>query len=280
MGLSPIDYSGLLNIAVQAARLAGQKAMEQLSQVSYSLKNQTEIVTQADPLCQAIIIDCIRSRCPQHGILAEEGPSEGMLLQPPTDNSNVWWVIDPIDGTNNYAHGLMCFCVSIGVFQDGTPVAAVIYDPCTQSMWTAAKGVSTRCNGKSVSVSTDSISKLSSFGIDSHFDSTVEPAIHQMLRLTRARLLGSTALHQAYVAGGGLIGALTVSARLWDIAAGCLLVQQAGGIVATLDRKPVFPIDIANYKAERFRLLSTNAKSYEKIAEIFETMPDKSRLIR
>lgn len=101
-----------------------------------------------------------------------------------------------------------------------------------------------------------------------------------MLNLTRARCLGSTALHQAYVASGGLIGAFTISARLWDIAAGCLLVQQAGGIVTTFDKKQVFPIDIANYKAEYFRLLSANAKSYEEIAKIFETTADKLRLIR
>jgi myo-inositol-1(or 4)-monophosphatase len=271
MGSSPTDYSGLLRTAVEAARCAGQKAMEQFSQISYSFKNQVEIVTQADPLCQALIIDHIRLRYPKHGILAEEGPSEGMLLQPPKDDSDIWWIIDPIDGTNNYAHGLMCFCVSIGIFQNGTPVVAVIYDPCTQSMWTAAKGSPTYFNNKPASVSTDSISKLSCFAIDSHFDSDVEPAMHHMQRLTRARILGSTALHQAYVASGGIIGAFTVSARLWDIAAGCLLVERAGGIVTTLDKKPVFPINIANYKSERFRLLSTNAKSYEEIAKIFET---------
>ncbi len=275
MGLSPTDYSSLLNTAVEAAQCAGQTAMEQLSHVSCSLKKQVEIVTQADPLCQALIIDHIRRRYPKHGIVAEEGPSEEMLLQPPTDNSDIWWIIDPIDGTNNYAHGMMCFCVSIGVFQNGNPVVAVIYDPCTQLIWTASKELPTKLNGKPVTVSTDSISRLSSFGIDSHFDPATEPAMHQMLRLTRARLLGTTALHQAYVASGALIGAFTVSARLWDIAAGVLLVQQAGGYVTTLDKNPIFPINIINYKAERFRLLSTNLKSYEETTKIFETTPDK-----
>jgi len=274
-----MDYENLLDTAMEAARKAGQKAMELLNNVSFSLKNQVEIVTQADPLCQAIIIDCIRSRYPKHGILAEEGPNEGLLLEPPTDGSDIWWIIDPIDGTNNYAHNLKCFCVSIAVFQDGSPVVAVSYDPCTNSIWTASKEVATCLNGNAVTVGNEPVGRFSSFGIDSHFDPATEPAMHQMQRLTRARLLGTTALHQAYVASGGMIGAFTVSARLWDIAAGCLLVQQAGGVVKTLDGKQLFPIDIKNYKAERFRLLSTNQKSYPEIAKIFETTASQMSLI-
>lgn len=271
MGISPIDYSSMLDTAKQAAQKAGQKAMELLNNVSFSLKKQVEIVTQADPVCQAIIIDCIRSRHPKHGILAEEGPDEGMLLELPTDGSDIWWVIDPIDGTNNFAHNLKCFCVSIAVFENGTPVAAVIYDPCTNSIWTAAKDFQTDYNGMPAKVSEDLINRFSSFGIDSHFDSDTEPAMHQMQRLTRARLLGSTALHMAYVANGGMIGAFTVSAKLWDIAAGFLLIQQSGGVTRTLDGKDVFPIDLKKYKAERFRLLFTNQKSYAEIAKIFKS---------
>jgi myo-inositol-1(or 4)-monophosphatase len=273
MGFSPTDYSDFLDLAIQAARLAGQKAVELFGRTSISIKNQVEIVTQADPLCQALIIQTIRSRFPNHGILAEEGPADGMLFEPPADNSSLWWIIDPIDGTNNYAHRMPCFCVSIALFEEGTPVAAVIYDPCTDSLWTAAKGIGTCFNGTPTAVSQEAVGKFSSFGIDSHFDPSTEPAMHQMQRLTRARLLGSTALHQAYVASGAMIGAFTVSAKLWDIAAGSLLVQQAGGLVKTLDGKPLFPIDIKEYKAERFRLLSTNQKSYPEIAKIFETKP-------
>lgn len=275
MGPSPLDYSEMLNIAVDAAKISGQKALELLANVSYSLKNQSEIVTEADPLCQAIIVERILSRYPGHGILAEEGVNGQMLCEPPKDSSDTWWIIDPIDGTNNFAHNLRCFCVCIAVFEDGNPVVAVIYDPCTNSLWTAAKGIQTHFNGKPSSVNEDSINRFSSFGIDSHFDSPTEPAMHQMQRLTRARLLGSTALHQAYVASGAMIGAFTVSAKLWDIAAGSLLVQQAGGVVKTLDGQSPFPIDIKQYKTERFRLLSTNQKSYCEIAKIFETTCSK-----
>ncbi len=271
MELTPLVLKKIVDTASQAARLAGKKAIEELSHVTSSLKNQTEVVTQADPLCQEIIIQCIRNVFPNHGILAEEGQNASMLVEAPQDNSDIWWVIDPIDGTNNYAHGLLCFCVSIGIIHNGSPVAGVIYDPCTDSLYTAVSGLQTTCNGKPVSVSHDKISKISSFAFDSHFDQSVEPAVHQMLRLTRARSVGSTALHLAYLSKGAIIGTFTVSARLWDIAAGVILIQQAGGIVTTLDGKAVFPIDMNAYRSERFRLLAANPEIYPELARIFET---------
>jgi len=271
MELTPLLLKKIVDTASQAAILAGKKAVEELTHVTSSLKNPTEVVTEADPLCQDIIIQYIRNVFPTHGILAEEGPNASMLVEAPRDNSDIWWIIDPIDGTNNYAHGLLCFCVSIGVIHNGSPVAGVIYDPCTDSLYTAASGLQTTCNGKPVSVSHDKISKISSFAFDSHFDPSVEPAVHQMLRLTRARSVGSTALHLAYLAKGAIIGTFTVSARLWDIAAGVILIQQAGGIVTTLDRQAVFPIDIGNYHSERFRLLAANPEIYSDLARIFET---------
>ncbi len=271
MELTPLLLKKIVDTASQAAILAGKKAVEELTNVTSSLKNPTEVVTEADPLCQDIIIQYIRNVFPTHGILAEEGPNASMLVEAPRDNSDIWWIIDPIDGTNNYAHGLLCFCVSIGVIHNGSPVAGVIYDPCTDSLYTAASGLQTTCNGKPVSVSHDKISKISSFAFDSHFDPSVEPAVHQMLRLTRARSVGSTALHLAYLAKGAIIGTFTVSARLWDIAAGVILIQQAGGIVTTLDRQAVFPIDISNYHSERFRLLAANPEIYSDLARIFET---------
>lgn len=275
MKLTPLELKKIVETASQAARLAGHKAIEELSHITCSLKSQSEVVTQADPLCQEIIIKYIRNIFPNHGILAEEGPDGSMLVEAPQDDSDIWWIIDPIDGTNNYAHGLLCFCVSIGVIHNGSPVAGVIYDPCTDSLYTAATGIQTTCNGKPVSISHDKISKISSFAFDSHFDQAVEPAVHQILRMTRARSVGSTALHLAYLSKGAIVGTFTVSARLWDIAAGVVLIQQAGGIVTNLDGKPVFPIDMKTYRSERFRLLAANPEIYPELAKIFETTPSQ-----
>ena len=173
------DITDILNTATQAARLAGKKAIEQMHNVSRIMKTPTELVTEADPLCQEIIISHIRKSYPGHGILAEEGNGGAMLFEPPTDQGDTWWIIDPIDGTNNYAHGLLCFCVSVGVFHNGTPIVGVIYDPNTDSMYTAAHGIPTCCNNLPIHAGQDPISLFGGFAIDSHFDAAVESAVHR-----------------------------------------------------------------------------------------------------
>jgi myo-inositol-1(or 4)-monophosphatase len=273
MGLSSAQITDFMQTATQAARLAGKMALEQLHHVSRILKTPSELVTQADPMCQEIIMNHIRKSFPGHGILAEEGPNNDMLMEPPTDQSNIWWIIDPIDGTNNYAHGLLCFCVSIGVFYNGSPVIGVIYDPNTDSMFAAAKGSPATCNNRPIQVGRDPISFFSGFAIDSHFDAALESGVHQVMRITRSRCIGSTALHMAYVAKGALIGALTISAKLWDIAAGVLLIEQAGGIVTPLDGKAIFPIDLNRYQSQRFRILSTNPATHSELLALFTTAP-------
>jgi myo-inositol-1(or 4)-monophosphatase len=269
MRLSEPTITAFLQTATQAARLAGKKAIDQLHNVSRIMKTPTELVTEADPICQEIIISHIRKSFPGHGILAEEGPHGAMLVEPPADQSDIWWIIDPIDGTNNYAHGLLCFCVSIGVFHNGRPLVGVIYDPNTDSMFTAAQDIPTCCNNRPIHAGQDPISQFAGFAIDSHFDAAVEPPMHQIMRITRSRCFGSTALHLAYVAKGAMIGALTISAKLWDIAAGVLLIQQAGGIVTTLDGNAIFPIDLNQYRSQRFRILSANSKTHAQLLSLF-----------
>jgi myo-inositol-1(or 4)-monophosphatase len=271
MKLSDPQITAFLQIATQAARLAGKEAIDQLHNVSRIMKTPTELVTEADPMCQQIIISHIRKSFPGHGILAEEGPQGAMLVEPPADQSDVWWIIDPIDGTNNYAHGLLSFCVSIGVFHNGMPVVGVIYDPNTDSMFTAAQDMPACCDNRPIHAGQDPISRFAGFAIDSHFDAAVEPAVHQIMRITRSRCLGSTALHMAYVARGAMIGALIVSAKLWDIAAGTLLIRQAGGIVTTLEGKEVFPMDVRQYDSQRFQLLSANSKTHAQLLALFNS---------
>ena len=128
MTLSNTELSRMLEAAVVAARLAGQRAMEELRYVARSVKNGSELVTQADPICQKIIIDRIRETYPDHGFLAEEGTDGKPLKLAPRSDEAIWWIIDPIDGTNNYANGLLCFSVSIAAFYEGRPVVAVIFD--------------------------------------------------------------------------------------------------------------------------------------------------------
>ena len=134
MALQHTDISRMLEVAVVAARLAGQRAMEEIKYVKSTVKNDKELVTGADPICQQLIIDRIKQTYPDHGFLAEEGLDSQILKQPPRTSEDIWWVIDPIDGTNNYAHGMLCFAVSIAVVYEGVPIIGVIFDPATDSM--------------------------------------------------------------------------------------------------------------------------------------------------
>lgn len=268
--LSHTELSQMLETAVVAARLAGQRAMEELRYVARTIKNGSELVTQADPICQKIIIDRIRENYPDHGFLGEEGSNGTPLKWAPRGSDAIWWIIDPIDGTNNYASGLLCFSVSIAALYQGRPVIGVIFDPCTDSMFTAVEGGDAQLNTVRITVNDDGISKFSSFGTDSNVHSCLNRGVHTMMERGRIRVLGSTALHLAYVARGGLIGSVTVFSKLWDIAAGALLVERAGGKLSDLSGNPVFPVDVENYDGRECPLLTSNPKNYSELLTIFK----------
>ncbi len=270
MKLSSTELSQMLETAVVAARLAGQHALEQLRYIHRTIKNGNELVTQADPACQKLIINHIQKIYPEHGFIAEEGPDGKLLQIPPRTGTPVWWIIDPIDGTNNYANGLPSFCVSIAAMVEGKPILGVIFDPSTDTMYSAVQGADALMNGSSITVNADPINKFASFAIDSHTHPETNGGIKKIMELTRFRCLGSTALHMAYVAQGAMIGMVTSSVKLWDIAAGIILIEQAGGIVTDLNGKQTFPIEPESYNAEPFRILAANAKIHQQLTEIFK----------
>ena len=270
MTLSNTELSRMLETAGVAARLAGQRAMEELRYVARSVKNGVELVTQADPICQKIIIDRVRETYPDHGFLAEEGPNGNPLKWSPRSDEAIWWIIDPIDGTNNYANGLLCFSVSIAAFYEGRPVVAVIFDPATESMFTAVHDGDAQLNTVRITVNDDKINPFAQFGIDSTPHPLTADAVGKLFGRCRIRCLGSTALHLAYVARGALGGAVTTSARLWDIAAGMLLIRQAGGIITDLAGEPIPPIDPEQYKGQQYPLLAANKKIHAELLGSFK----------
>jgi myo-inositol-1(or 4)-monophosphatase len=249
--------------------LAGQQAMEELRYIRKSLKNNNEMLTQADPICQKLIIDCIRETYPGHGFLAEEGNNGKLLRIPPRSDESIWWVIDPIDGTNNFANSLLCFCVSIAVMLDGKPILGVIFDPTTDSMYTGALDMDAQLNSSTITVNKDDIGEFASFGIDSHAHIRINAGTRKMMEQTRFRALGATALHMAYVAKGALIGMVTSTAKIWDIAAGAVIIERAGGIVTDLEGNSPFPVSLENYTSKQFTLIASNKKTHRQTLEIF-----------
>ena len=268
MALEQKELSGMLETAVVAARLAGQRAMEEINHVKVSVKNSVELVTQADARCQKIIIDRIKESYPDHGFIAEEGDRGKMFKQPPRGREPFWWVIDPIDGTNNFAHGMLLFGVSIGVCFEGEPVVGVIFEPATDSMFTAVKDGQAQVNGKPIQAGDAGIDKFTSVGLDSHFDDGVPAWTCELMQRSRFRNLGTTALQLVYTAKGGMVATIANTPKLWDIAAGTLIAEAAGAVVTDWRGGSIFPIDLDRYDGHIFPIIAANKKVHPEIVEM------------
>jgi myo-inositol-1(or 4)-monophosphatase len=221
----------LVNIAVSAARAAGNLVMrhqERIEQLVIEKKGRNDFVTQIDRLAEREIVNQIRKNYPQHAILAEEGGASG--------ESEVCWIIDPIDGTTNFLHRLPHFAVSIGVQVRGRLEHGVIYAPSTQDLYTASRGAGAQLNNRRLRVSQtkDMDQALVGTGVpirEEHLDDYI-PMLRAIVSTTAGvRRAGSASLDLAYVAAGRLDAFWELNLKPWDIAAGIVLVQEAGGVV-------------------------------------------------
>ena len=271
MGLEQEDLSRLLETAIVASRLAGQRAMEEISYVKSSVKGGDELVTETDPRCQKIIIDRVKETYPDHGFIGEEGAGGKLFRQEPRGEEKIWWVIDPIDGTNNFAHQMPVFCVCVAAMYENEPAVGVIFDPATERMYTASKGGEAQLNGSRITASDDPVGEFSSIALDSHFEPPLPQWAQQMIFRTRFRNFGSLGLSLAYVASGGLIGAVSRTVKLWDIAAGVLIAEAAGAIVTDHQGKKLFPVDLAGYAGARFDVIAANRKVHGELLKLLQS---------
>ncbi|MGA2173265.1 MAG: inositol monophosphatase [Sedimentisphaerales bacterium] len=277
MELEKKELNGMLETAVDAARLAGRRAMAEMNNVKIQVKSADQLVTQADPVCQQIIVERIKKTYPDDGFIAEEGDNAKLFKQPPAQHPyrekgsrRIWWVIDPIDGTNNFAKGMLLFTVSIAAMYEGEPVVGVIYDPATDSMFTGVKGGQAQFNGRQIAVGDDGFNQFSSVGTDSFFDNGVPGWAIKLMEKARSRTLGSSCLQLAYLAKGSLIGIVFVRPKLWDIAAGVVIAESAGAIVSDWYGNKLFPIDCDNYTGQEIATLGANKKVYHEMLKLLK----------
>lgn len=268
MALDHKDLGFLLETAVVAARLAGQRAMEEISYTKAVPKNSSELVTDADVRCQQIIIDTIKQNYSDHGFLAEESGGDKLFKQAPRGDENLWWVIDPIDGTNNFAHKVLNFAVSVAVVSDGRPVLGVVFEPATDSMFTAAKDSPPQYNNTRISANENDLTVFETVGVESLYAEGVPSWLTFLLKTLRCRSLGTTALHLAYVAKGSFVAAVMDKPRLWDIAAGAFLAESAGAIVSDWKGKPIWPVDMSNYTGRTIETIAANKKVHRKLVDL------------
>ncbi|MHC4075419.1 MAG: inositol monophosphatase family protein [Planctomycetota bacterium] len=272
MDLDKIALRNMLETAIVAARLAGQKALEEIEYTKAAIKDDGEMVTQTDLRCQQIIIDQIKQRYPDHGFIAEEGGGTAIFKQPPRGSEDLWWVIDPIDGTNNFAHQCLLFTVSIALCCQGQPVVGVVFEPATDSMFTAVKDDHAYLNGRRINAGTEKISPNCCIGLSSNFETEVPHWASHIMQKTKYRNLGSAALQIAYVAKASFVATICPTGiKLWDIAAAALIAQAAGARVTDWQGKDIFPIDLPDYVDRKLQLIVANQKVHPELLELLKS---------
>jgi len=225
----------MLNVAIKAARAAGaiiNRAALDVEAVRISQKQINDYVTEVDHASEAIIIETLLTAYPGHGILAEESGS-----QHGAKDSEFVWIIDPLDGTTNFIHGFPVYCVSIALAVRGKIEQAVIFDPSRNDLFTSTKGRGAYLNERRIRVSKRTqlkeclVSTGFPFRPGDNFKNYLSMMGDVMQRTAGLRRPGAAALDLAYVAAGYTDGFFETGLNIWDVAAGSLLVTEAGGLV-------------------------------------------------
>jgi len=249
-----------LEVAVEAAREAGailRAEFDRPKKITY--KGEVDLVTESDHRSEKVVVERLRGRFPDHAIVAEEG-STGAAA-----GAKYCWHIDPLDGTTNFAHGYPCFAVSIGLAEEGQPVAGVVFNPVSDELFSAVRGEGAYLNGKRIHVS--AVEKLAQSLVATGFpthqrkrSANINYYWEFTLRSHGVRRDGSAALDLCSVAAGRFEGFWEFGLNSWGTGAGMLLVQEAGGKVTSLAGQP--------YQLGGPDLLASNGLIHEEMQQI------------
>ncbi len=239
----------MLNTAVKAARRAGSlinRASQDLDRLTVRHKSANDFVSEVDQLAEQAIIEILLDAYPKHAILAEESGTRG--------ESEFQWIIDPLDGTTNYLHSFPQYAVSIALLHKGVPTHAVVYDPVRNDLFTATRGAGAFRNDRRIRISKRTQLKDALIGTGfpfrdfTHMDAYMAMFKDMIQKTSGVRRPGSAALDLAYVAAGHLDGFWEIGLSPWDIAAGALLVTEAGGLVGDFEGNETY-LDSGNIVA-------------------------------
>ena len=255
----------MINDIIEISKGAGELIKDAFGKThSVEFKtNELNLVTETDKASEKLITNFIRKKYPSHGILAEEGSELNK-------NAEYLWVIDPLDGTTNFALGLPIFAVSIGLQKNGETIAGVVYDINRDLIYSAEKNSGSFANGKKINVSKNDNLNYSMivtgfpYNIKENPDKAYERFIAFLKQARAIRRLGSAAIDFCYVANGVFDGFWEVFLHPWDICAGKLIVEEAGGIVTDFDGNK---IDIYSK-----RILVSNNRIHKKMIEILNSV--------
>jgi len=251
-----------LATAVQAVIKAGAMQLAGIDHLHVEKKGTIDLVTQTDREVETMFRALIAERFPDHEVLAEEFAARGDRHR----DAEYTWVFDPVDGTTNYAHGLPIFCCAASLERRGQPIVAAIYDPSRKELFTAEKGRGAWLNGAPMRVSSAGalIDSLLCTGFPYNLQTDAGYLVglfSDFLRTSRAvRRLGSAAIDLAYVACGRFDGFWEVRLNPWDISAGALLIEEAGGLVTGLDGAP--------FDSRRGEIVASNGRVHGQMLDV------------
>jgi len=249
-----------VNTAIEAARKAGELQLQGLRKKhKIDYKGEINLVTEVDRQCEELILGLIGRRFPDHDILTEETPQ---LFK----GSPYRWIVDPLDGTTNYVHGYPVFCVSIALEYMGEIVLGVVYDPTREELFVGQKGGGAFLNGEKIRVSqTRELSKgllVTGFPYDLKEDpvNNLDHFTNMIMEAQAVRRDGSAALNLCYVASGRFDGFWELKFWPWDVAAGALIVKEAGGKVTDFDGR--------NFDPYGMEIVASNGLIHESILKV------------
>jgi myo-inositol-1(or 4)-monophosphatase len=260
-----------LETAVEIAREAGALLVNYFERrVPFELKGEFDLVTEADRASEKLVVERLRSHFPSHAIVAEEGGGH-------ESSSGYRWFVDPLDGTTNFAHSFPMFNITLGLEHAGEMIAGVVYDPVRQEMFTAERGSGAYLNNRRIRVSNASrlADSLASTGFPSrkrHQNVNIHFYYQAAMASHGVRRTGSAAIDLAYVSCGRLDFFWEFGLKPWDMAAGTLLVREAGGRVSDM-RGDVHGVTTSEH------LLADNGHLHDEVMQIFaEIFEGRSRV--
>ena len=252
---SELDPTELRAAACELARIGGRKAREFFGNVDISRKADNTPVTQADHAVQEAILVSLAARYPAHGIVVEEQvawPQRHAALS----SSAYCWVVDPIDGTRNFARGANLYSTSVAVLHDGRPIAGAIHDATSGEVFSAVWGGGAFRGDQRLTLLDRPNDYNTIIAMSSLRRRPVPPAISGWMNEFLYRNMGSLCLHLVHVAAGCVDAAYAIECKLWDVAAGALLIQEAGGVITSPAGQALWPVDVLTYRGEDIPMLA------------------------
>jgi myo-inositol-1(or 4)-monophosphatase len=271
-----------LQYAIELARAAGKVIVDRYGKVERLTKThaaaKAEAVTEADRASQRLIVEGLRRRFPSDGVIGEESETgESITFECPSPAGRNW-VIDPIDGTNNFIAGLGIFTVCIGLLDEQMPVLGVVYDVMRDQVYSALRGQgawlgNTRIQSPVTALSESSLVMFTSNLLDG--GGRCPRWAVKMLEQTKwkTRILGSAALEATLVASGVAHAAVTVNSKLWDIAAPAAILLESGAILTDLKGKPIFPFDLTRYAGAKVPFLAAGKAAHPTLLDEIRRNP-------